>query len=173
MHFNIVVEAKPGPNPGGGLLQPGQMLFNSDIDQAPDLQIQANRDLGNGSALVCDGSLNPTPGVTPGGVPGINPTPGVTPDPVTVAHIFNDLGCRFATHLSTGDACTCINDYGVCGDRQTFQNGATTVQYCTANPGGIGAELQFPSGDTLLTVQVRGSSSSIVGNPKYIVVRVP
>lgn len=167
-HFNIVVEAKPGPNPGGGMLQPGQMLVNSDVDQAPDLQIRANRDLGNGSELVCDNSLNPTPGVTPGGVPGINSSL----DPVTLAHILNDFGCRFLIKLTSGDACTCTDDNGLCG-RPMFVNGGTTAQYCTANPGGLGAELQFPSGDTLLSVQVRGNFSSIVGGLKNIVVRVP
>jgi len=168
IHFNIVVEARPGPNPAGGVLQPGQMVVNENVDQAPDLQIQANRDLGNGSALVCDNSLEPTPGVTPGGVRGINSSL----DLVTVAHILNDLGCRFITKLASGDACTCANDNGVCGGLK-FVEGSTTVQYCTANPGGIGMELQFPSGDTLLSVQVRGSSSNVVGNPRHIVVRVP
>lgn len=167
-HFKIVVEARPGPNPGGGTLQPGLMVVNSNVDQPPDLQLQADRDVGDGSSLVCDTSFPPTPGVTPGGVPGINSSL----DPVTVAHILNDFGCRFGTFLATGDACTCVDDNGVCGGL-AFVNGATTVQYCTVNPGGIGRELLFQSGDTLLTVTVRGSFSGVLGNPKYIVVRVP
>jgi hypothetical protein len=88
--FFIVVEAKAGTS----RLPPGTILSNSDLSDPsarPDLQIIADRDLGNGSTLVCD--AGPAPRI--GGVPGINP-PTFDITSQKVADALNDFACRFA-----------------------------------------------------------------------------
>jgi hypothetical protein len=164
-HFYIVVEAKAGASGSIGLL-----TFNSDPSNPnvlPDLQIQADRDLGNGSSLVCDsGSTGPgaVPTVTPGGVPGINSS---TVNPQTIANALNDFGCRFAPpDPSHSDPCT----YDGNGNF-SYVNKSTTKQFCTGAPGGIGRELEFQAGDTIVTAKVRDQAGN-VGDPRSIVVRV-
>lgn len=160
--FYIVVEAMPGTS--GAL--PGPAVFESNPTMRPDLQIVPDRDLGNGSTLVCDSVGGPgvTPTVPPGGVPGVNSS---TADPQTLTNVMNDFGCRFDTNQSAGNACT-IQPSGNYG----FAGVGSTIQYCTRFT--IGAELQFHPGDTLLTVQVRDTASPPnLGNPASIVVRVP
>ncbi len=164
--FFIVVESKGGT---GG--QPGTTFFNSDPGNPsvrPDLQMEATRNLGNGSAGVCDsGGLPPGPGTpTParGGVPGINP-PSYDPASQHVADALNDLGCRF---IDTSSApCTKNPDTDV---EDFVKKGESTKQACTATF--VSTLLLFPKGDTLLTVRWRDVSSNL-GNPASIVVRVP
>jgi hypothetical protein len=157
--FFIVVEVKPGP--GGA---PGRKVFNSNPDDPtarPDLQILSNRDLGNGSVAVCDNG--PLPDAPLGGVPGIDP-PDFDPTSQVVADALNDFGCRFDVH--TPDSPCTNNDAG----NPAFVSPDTTVQYCSLAV--IGAEMHFPKGDTLLTVQVRDAGGHI-GLPASFVVRVP
>ena len=59
-----------------------------------------------------------------------------------------------------------LNDAG----NPAFLGVGTTVQYCTVSV--IGAELHFPPGDTVLTVQVRDTDEHL-GFPATLVVRVP
>ena len=156
--FFIVVEVKPGP--GGA---PGRRVFNSNPDDAsarPDIQILSNRDLGNGSVAVCDNG--PLPDAPLGGVPGIDP-PDFDPTSQEVADALNDFGCRFDVH--TPDSPCTNNDAG----NPAFVSPDTTVQYCTQAV--VGAEMHFPRGDTVLTVQVRDAGGHI-GLPASFVVRV-
>jgi hypothetical protein len=164
--FFIVVEAKPGSSGR----QPGTLMSNSDPTNPaarPDLQILANKNLGNGSPDICD--TGPLPNAKLGGVPGFNP-PDFDPTSQAVADALNDFGCRFDIHVDSADAvngpCT-LNARGI---PAFVKRGESTLQYCTRSV--VGVELHFLKGDTLLTVQVRDSSGNI-GFPQTIVLRVP
>jgi hypothetical protein len=157
--FFIVVEVKSGT--GGS---PGRTVFNSNPANPsvrPDLQILSTRALGNGSAAVCDNG--PLPDFPLGGVPGFDP-PDFDPNSQAVADALNDFGCRFDVHTND-NPCT-NNDAG----NPAFLGTGTTLQYCTLAV--VGAELHFPPGDTVLTVQVRDTDGNL-GFPAAVVVRVP
>jgi len=155
----VVIESKPGADG-----QPaGTQFFNSDPNNPaarPDLQLLPNQNLDNGSAAVCD--VGPLPDFPLGGVPGIDP-PTFDPASQTVANILNDFGCRFAD-----------NTFGQCtfdaGGNFAFVAPDSTKQFCTSIV--LGREMRFPSGDTLLTVQLRDGGRNL-GLPAQIVVRVP
>ncbi len=155
-NFLIVVEAKRGPNN----LNVGSNVFNyiaGDADARPDLQIQSDRNLGDGSSAVCD-SREPTLG----GVPGI----GASCDPVCAAAALNDFACRFVVHTRTDEACTLSSGTGL----ESYVSSQSVVQFCFEPS--VGAEVAFPPGDTVLTVRVRNVSGGL-GDPRQIVVRVP
>jgi len=155
----IVVEAKPGSSGK----PPGGNTFNSDpADPSvrPDLQLEANRDLGNGSAAICD--MGPAGSMPIGGVPGINP-PSFDLGSQTVADALNDFGCRFDLH--TTFPCT-LNDR----DNPQLVASDTTVQLCTTSV--VGHEVELPTGDTLFTVQWRDNGGNI-SLPRQIIIRVP
>ncbi|GIW40797.1 MAG: hypothetical protein KatS3mg076_1374 [Candidatus Binatia bacterium] len=143
--FHIVVEAKRGPTN-----RPiGMETFRYDPGDPtvlPDLQIQVNRPLGDGSPEVCDD----TPPFL-GGVPAIVP-PSFAPSPFVAAAI-NDLACRFIDGLGEklgrrrADACVLFET----GDRD-FVRPETDVQFCSQV---IPPPLAFPQGDTLVTARVR------------------
>ncbi len=157
--FFIVVEVKRGTG-----ASPGRTVFNSNPANPsvrPDLQILSTRALGNGSAAVCDNG--PLPNLPLGGVPGIDP-PDFDPNSQAVADALNDFGCRFDVHTSDNP---CTNDGA---GNPAFLGPGTTLQYCTLTV--VGAELHFPPGDTVLTVQVRDTDGHI-GFPATLVVRVP
>jgi len=142
------------------------------------LQIEATRDLGNGSAAVCDSGAptTPTPGATPqgaGGVPGINP-PNFDTTSQKIVDALNDFACRFySTSDVTGTSACTLDRNGnlnfVCGPTSKTCSGST-IQYCTLNV--LGSDLAFQSGDTVLTAQVRDTGGH-VGFPRQIVVRAP
>ena len=155
--FFIVVESKPGTSHRG----PGLTLSNSDPGDPgarPDVQILANRDLGNGSAVVCDAGPPP---LLLGGVPGIDP-PTFDITSQTVADALNDFGCRFDNETTSPCTLTPREIYG-------FVAPDTVNQVCTASV--VGHALLFQPGDTLLTVQWRDSGGNI-GLPRRLVVRV-
>lgn len=155
--FFLVIEAKPGKSGS----PPGVKTSNGDDKNPPDLQIEANNNLGNGSTLICD--VGPAPGQPLGGVPGIDPPSFDFSSPAVVAAL-NDFGCRFDIH--TPDF-PCTNN---ARDNPAYVRSDSTLQYCTMSV--LGHELDFPSGDTLLTVQVRDAAGNI-GFPQRLVVRVP
>jgi hypothetical protein len=167
--FYVVVEAGFGSS--GSL--PGTVTFNPTPAARPDLQIQADRDLGDGSTLVCDQPpvQNPSPTITPGGVPGINSSvPNhCTKDPEEcVTDALNDFGCRFIVISTSGEAITEPTP-----QLPSFVNptpGLTQRQYIFAQPSG--SWLAFATGDTLLTVRVRDIAGNL-GDPRSIVLRVP
>lgn len=154
--FSIVVEAKPGPSRA----RVGNSTFAVD---APDLQIQVTRPLGDGSSLVCDDAPP-----TLGGVPAINP-PNFSSDPA-IADRLNDLACRFIdgsgekVGRQCGDNTACVlGDDGIFG----CVTGDATIQFC----GFVGQALIFPTGDTLVTVRVRDVQGNL-GLPRQLIVRV-
>jgi hypothetical protein len=158
--FFIVIEARAGTS--GALPKPIFSNSNaSDPTARPDIQLEANQALGNGSWAVCD--LGPVP--TPlGGVPPINP-PSFDPTSQFIANALNDFGCRLADNTTA--PCTKIDDSG----NNKYVEANSTGQYCTNTV--VGAELAFPPGDTLLTVQLRDYPAGNIGYPASLVVRVP
>ncbi len=153
----IIVEARPGSSG----LPPGTFTGSSAATSVPNLQIEASQNLGNGSPAVCD--VGPPPNLPLGGVPGIA-SPNFDTSSQTVLNALNDFGCRFAAHQASGDACTLTAGGGF-----DFVASDTTVQYCPAAP--LGHEMAFPSGSTLLTVQVSDSGGNISSFPKQLIVR--
>lgn len=157
--FIVVVEGRPGASKKSvGTF--GTMESPSSGTSRPDIQIEAGRSLGNGSAAVCDTGPLPAP---LGGVPGTNPFDFSGAQSVTDA--LNDLACRFDSHLTSLTACTldALDNY-------SFVVKNTTVQFCSVPS--IGAEVRFPSGETELRVQLRDVGGNI-GNQASIIVRVP
>ena len=127
----------------------------------PDFQIQADRDLGDGSPTVCD---KPALGAQPpfGGVPGINPTDFDSPSQM-ITDAFNDLGCRFGNN--TTGPCT-KNANGI----EAFVSAHSTVQFCSESV--VDLSYAFPSGDTRLTVRWRDILGQL-SPPRSLIIRAP
>jgi hypothetical protein len=148
--FFVVLEARPGPDlrsVGSTTYTPGNL---------PDMMMVTNRPLGNGSSAVCDdGTSGP-----PGGVPAVDPPvfDGSAINPI------NDLGCRFSSRANDGEACT--RDFSA---STFFVDPTSTIQFCPKV--GIGSEIAFPVGDTILTARVRNVLGQ-AGAPASIVIRV-
>jgi hypothetical protein len=156
--FSIVVEGKPGASGlpvGGSAYQPGSASF-------PDLQIEVARPLGNGSAAVCDST-----GPMAGGVPAVDPL-NFNAVPSTIDAV-NDLACRFldgsgkpGARRSPDDSCVMFMS-----SEPGFVNQNTTIQFC----GFVTGVMEFPPGDTLVTVRLRDEGNN-PGPMAQLVVRV-
>jgi hypothetical protein len=152
--FVIYVEGRPGPShlPVGSdrlASRPG------DPTRQPDLQIESNNTLGNGSSAVCDNSY---PNV--GGVPGIAPADF---SPVqSVSDALNDWSCRFKVFSATDFACTQDNSGNF-----LFGSATSTVQFCTL----VNDIMTFPTADTILTARLLDTAGN-AGPAAQIVVRV-
>jgi hypothetical protein len=119
-NFLFVIEGRPGPSAAAV----GTSTFNA--SGLPDLQIQTDRALGNGSPAVCDA----------GGVAPISP-PDLTfsnPGPV------NDFACRFETDICTRRA-----------GQPARLVPTSTVQFCAM----IDPVLAFANGDTRVSLRLR------------------
>jgi hypothetical protein len=153
--FMIVVEAKPGLSG----LEVGRRVFvhvADDPKARPDLEIESSRDMGNGSAAVCD---RHRPDI--GGIPGVKPTSFAETQRITDA--LNDFSCRFETFTQSDSCCTMTPN----GD-YSFVTGDSTVQFCMI----VARAWSFPVGETLLSVRLRDSD----GNPgpvKHMRIRRP
>ncbi len=154
--FRLVVEARRGT--AGA--DPGVDAFAG--DGLPDLQVQVTRPLGNGSSAVCD--------VEPplfGGVPAIDPPR--FDESAAVVDTLNDFGCRFVDGSGEPRARTCSSscvrfedaEYACVAGRDV------EVQFC----GLMDAPLEFPAGETLVTVRVRDVAGNL-GAPAQLIVRV-
>lgn len=154
--FQLVVEALPGTSQRSV----GESTQNT-AGGPPDLQIQATRDLGNGSTAVCDG-LSPTFG----GVPGIDPPQ--LGDPDAIENALNDFGCRFidGTGAVVGRSCSesCVRFTDTDFECVSSQ---LALQFCAL----VDTPLRFPAGDTLLTVRVRDVVGTL-GAPAQLIVRI-
>lgn len=155
--FSLVVEAKAGASRKAV----GKSVYAPDDPTGrPDLQIEVNRALGDGSSEVCDNTL---PMV--GGIPAFDPPTFDASQAVSDA--LNDLGCRFVNGTGApgsrgpNDACTTFSDGSF-----HFVNSTSTTQYCAQ----IGRLFAFVSGDTLVTVRVRDIGGNL-GPPAQILVR--
>ena len=156
--FFILVEAKPGISRRA--VDTSTFNWNpNDPNTLPAFQIVSSRNLGNGSAAVCD--AGPSPDFI-GGVPAVDPP--VFGGSQAVANAINDLSCRFSARASSLNACT-RNEFR----DDSFASPDSTIQFCTAV--GVGAEWAFPVGDTRLTARVL----DVIGQPGFpssIIVRV-
>jgi hypothetical protein len=156
--FSIVVEGRPGPS-----FRPvADSTFNwnaGDPSLRPGMEMIVSRQLGDGSAEVCD---NTFPLI--GGIPA---STGFD-DSQANANAVNDLGCRFldGTGLPRGrsrlEACTFFPN----GEFH-FVNPASTIQYC----GVIAEPYGFPVGDTRVDVRLR-DLSGVPGPVASFIVRV-
>ncbi len=152
--FIVFVEGKPGPSG----LPVGTSTFNhSPTDPAirPDLQIQANRDLGNGSSDPCDNSFPRL-----GGVPGL-PLPDYSLRR-EVSDALNDFACRFSVFNASQFPCTLDTSTNF-----AFVDPNSTLQFCAL----VSTALEFPPGDTVLTARLRDTGGNL-GTPVQIIVRV-
>jgi len=152
--FLVFIEGKPGPS---GLPVGTTTLNRSPTDPAvrPDLQIQASRDLGNGSADPCDNSFPRL-----GGVPGLS-----TPDfslRREISDTLNDLACRFSAFNASQFPCTLDTSANF-----AFVDPNSTLQFCAL----VSSALEFPPGDTLLTARLRDTGGN-TGPAVQIIVRV-
>ena len=142
--FMIVVEGKPGI----GNIEVGRSTYRynaEDPKERPDLEIQVNRPLGDGSTEVCDARR---PKI--GGISAVNPSSFDETPQVSAA--LNDFSCRFETFIESPGACT-VNQFG---DFE-FLGKDTDVQFCMV----VARSWQFPDGDTIVSVRLRDTD----GNP--------
>jgi hypothetical protein len=142
--FMLVVEAKPGLSN----IEVGRRISAYDKDDPhsrPDLEIETDKDLGNGSKAVCD---KRRPDI--GGVPAINPASFA--EGRAIADALNDLSCRFEVFIESASACTVTKN----GDF-SFLSKDSEVQYCMI----VARAWNFPIGDTTVSVRVRDKE----GNP--------
>jgi len=159
--FSLVVEGAPGADG----LAVGPSSYNADLTSLPDLQVEVSQPLGNASSAVCDDS-----GAQAGGVPAIDPP--VFDTTQETINVVNDLACRFVDGSgkpqgrTANDACVQFPT----GDFD-FVMHASTVQFCSF----ISRVLEFPEGDTLVTVRLRSTLDDLpanVGPPAQAVIHV-
>lgn len=155
--FALVVEGRPGSS-GAAV---GTSSFQPDLSSFPNLIVQASRDLGNGSTVVCD-----DPMTMPGGVPG-EASPDYSETSANIARI-NDFACRFVdgagepiARQTTTDSCVNFN-----GDFR-FVDPQTTAQYC----GFINVPLGFALGDTVVTANITDVDGNL-GDAAQVIIRV-
>jgi hypothetical protein len=142
--FMVVIEGKPGISN----VENGRSIYRYSADdptQRPDLEIEVDRPLGDGSPAVCDARR---PKI--GGVPAIDPPSFAETE--TISATLNDLSCRFETFIESNASCT-VNQYG---DFE-FLGKESKVQFCLV----IARSWAFQSGDTLVSVRLRDTD----GNP--------
>jgi len=156
----IVVEGFPNPTKAATAIAT-QLVPEPNSPNRPDLQIQANRPIGNGSTTVCD--QGPAP--VGGGVPAI-PTPDFTQGDQVITNTLQDFACRFSVFTTGEGACT----------KDVFGNNNNVIPPPT--PKGIlqfcdtpDTTESFQSGDTLLTVRLRNVAGEL-GPTAQIIVRV-
>jgi len=141
--FQIVVEGKPGMSG----VDVGRRVFAhsaTDPKMRPDLEIQFDKPLGDGSEVVCD-RLRPKIG----GVPALNPTTWAETQKVTDA--LNDAGCRFEVFLESESSCT----LGKNEDWQ-FREADTKIQFCMT----VAKAWNIPVGDTIVSVRLRDTANN-------------
>ena len=161
--FSVVVEARanaPCSCSSIGCECVGPRTY--DAFDGPDLQIQTTRPLGNGSAEVCDRSME-----NPGGVPAIDPP--LFDDTPELVEVFNDLGCRFIDGAGFANGRGCSDQ--ACIRFETGEFGCKSprarLQFC----GHMSAATMFPAGDTLVSVRVR-NVDGIFGPISQLIVRI-
>lgn len=166
--WRIIVEGKPGAS-GAKIGVGGTFPAVSQSPYRSDLQIQANRQLGDGSTYVCDRG----PQLPIGGIPAVNPPDFGLSDAISDA--INDFACRFEAHSESGSACTQFGSgfaFVMMPPRVPNDDPSawSRMQFCSVPA--VGFEMRFPPGqDTLLTVRM----VDVLGNPgnqAQIIVRV-
>lgn len=155
--FRLVIEGTPGHS-GAAV---GVSSYDPSLTGFPDLVIVTSRNLGNGSAQVCDDPIT-----MPGGVPATSP-PSYEETAENIAKV-NDFACRFVdgtrqpvARQATIDSCVDFE-----GDNH-FVAPQTTTQYC----GFIDFPLGFQMGDTTVTARLRDILGNL-GPEESVVIRV-
>jgi hypothetical protein len=154
--FHIVVESRAGSS---GFPPGTRSQALSSLDR-PDLQMQADRNLGNGSLVVCDAATT-DPNDPAGGVPGISP-PSFNPGSQMITDALNDLGCRLEFNTISTPCTRTQAGFG-------FASPLSTVQFCTVST--VDAFWRFPVGDTLLTMRWRDQGGNL-SPERRIIIRV-
>jgi hypothetical protein len=152
--FLLVIEAKPGLS----RLEVGRRIFAYDENnpaKRPDLEVQVNRTLGDGSPAVCD---NRKPKI--GGIPAIDPPSFAETKEVSAT--LNDMSCRFETFIESAGSCT-LNKQG----DFSFVAKDTVTQFCMV----VAKAWNFPVGDTLVSVRLRDSKGEPGPISQFIVRR--
>lgn len=157
--FLLIVEAKPGPN--GAAVGRSVPVPIAGQPNRPDLQILPNRNLGNGSAAVCDSQ---PVGAGGGGIPGFNPIDFGPSQAVTDALV--DFACRFSVQ-SADSPCT-LNSFGNPSVLTPGGLPSTGRQFCYLAE----QNSAVPSGDTVVAVQLRDTQGNL-GPRREIVLRRP
>ncbi len=153
-----MLEAKPGrsnsaigttvppPTPGAGIY--------------PDLQVQSDRPLGNGSSAICDTQPAHEGG---GGVPGFSPA-SFEPTPAIIDGLV-DFACRFSSFVPSAP-CTLGPD----GNERTLTSlPSGSQQFCM-----IGTlNTKIPLGDTVLTARVVDKAGNPGPTTQIVLRRVP
>jgi hypothetical protein len=153
--FLLVIEARPGNmgfSVGTSVPIPGSAA-------RPDMQVESTRNLGNGSAQICDTQAAAEGG---GGVPGINPHDFGPGQPIT--NLLQDFACRL-TPFQPGTPCT-LNRFGAFAVLTPGGLSGGGRQFCHI----VRSIEDFPVDDTILTAQSR-DTGGFIGPLKQIVVR--
>jgi hypothetical protein len=151
--YLLVIEARPMPGSTVGTFVPVPGSASR-----PDMQVQGDRDMGNGSIEVCDVDAAPLGG----GIPGINPPDFGPGQDITDA--LTDFACRL-TPFQPATPCTLNRNGG----------------FAVLTPGGLPSSArqfchswrtieEFHVDDTVLTAQSRDTGGAL-GPQKQIVVR--
>jgi hypothetical protein len=152
--FLLVIEANP--QPGGATV--GTSVPVPGSANRPDMQVESDRNLGDGSPEVCDTQGAPIGG----GVPGIDPVnfgPGQT-----ITNALTDFACRLSA-FQPSSPCT-LNRNGGFAVLTPGGLSSSGRQFCHA----VRTIEEFPVNDTVLTAQSRDIGGAI-GPQKQIVVR--
>lgn len=139
--FQLVIEAKPGVSG----FDAGRRIFVSeatDPSKRPDLELQVDRPLGDGSKVICDRTR---PNI--GGVPAIKPTSWA--ETQEIADTLNDMSCRFEVFLESNSSCT----LGPHEDWQ-FRNADSKIQFCMT----VAKAWNFPVGDTIVSARLKDTA---------------
>ena len=158
--FVVVVESRAGTSNA----RVAPLTFDHDPEdptRRPDLQIQSDQALGDGSPEVCD-HLAPRFG----GVPAVDP-PSFD-ETQEISDALNDLGCLFVDGAGATQGRPRIEACVFGSDGQyDFVNTTTQIQFCATIP----LPVRFPFGDVILTARVRDVTGA-PGPVRQIVVRV-
>jgi hypothetical protein len=149
----VVIEGKPGISN----VEVARGIFRydpADPKQQPDLQIEANRPLGDGSLAVCD-ARRPTIG----GVPAVDP-PSFAPN-AKVSAALNDFACRFESFIESNASCT-VNKFG---DFEFLNAKESKVQFCMV----VARSWQFPPGNTEVSVRLRDTDGNVGPVTRFVV----
>ncbi len=139
-------------------------LEPNDPAQPPDLQLQANRNLGDGDPAVdCRSGTSQSEW---GGVPAVNP-PTFDLDQTTIDAI-TDFVCRWGAQ-PPDSPCTLgpSGDYEFLNSQFPDPGSGNVQQFCRI----VESPDIFPNGDTILSARVRDTTQN-PGPTKQIVVRV-
>lgn len=158
----LVVEAYPklgGPAVGTNLFP---TLGSSD---RPDLWVETNYQRGNGSTYppvsnLCD--------IGTGGVAAVNPIEFTDPNPTinqNITYALQDVACRFTVNGPNPGMNVCTRD---ASGNLTVLNPLSTYQFCDL----VNGADAFPSGDTIVTVQLRAANNGPLGPTAQVIVRI-